>query len=206
MKKLILSMFLVLMGLSSVTAQRNLYKFSVEDMYGEPQSMAQYKGKILLIVNTATRCGFTPQYEELQKLYDTYREDGVEILDFPCNQFGEQAPGSIREIHDFCTSTYNVTFPQFAKVDVNGTEASPLFSYLKKKQGFRGFDTSDRMGALLDNMLRSKDAAYDKSPDIKWNFTKFLVDRKGRVVARFEPTEPIADVEMEIINLIRNRR
>lgn len=206
MKKLILSMFLVLMGLSSVTAQRNLYKFTVEDMYGEPQSMAQYKGKILLIVNTATRCGFTPQYEELQKLYDTYREDGVEILDFPCNQFGEQAPGSIREIHDFCTSTYNVTFPQFAKVDVNGTEASPLFSYLKKKQGFRGFDTSDRMGALLDNMLRSKDAAYDKSPDIKWNFTKFLVDRKGRVVARFEPTEPIADVEMEIINLIRNRR
>lgn len=206
MKKLILSMFLVLMGLSGVTAQRNLYKFTVEDMYGEPQSMAQYKGKILLIVNTATRCGFTPQYEELQKLYDTYREDGVEILDFPCNQFGEQAPGSIREIHDFCTSTYNVTFPQFAKVDVNGTEASPLFSYLKKKQGFRGFDTSDRMGALLDNMLRSKDAAYDKSPDIKWNFTKFLVDRKGRVVARFEPTEPIADVEMEIINLIRNRR
>ena len=206
MKKLILSMFLVLMGLSSVTAQRNLYKFTVEDMYGEPQSMAQYKGKILLIVNTATRCGFTPQYEELQKLYDTYREDGVEILDFPCNQFGEQAPGSIREIHDFCTSTYNVTFPQFAKVDVNGAEASPLFSYLKKKQGFRGFDTSDRMGALLDNMLRSKDAAYDKSPDIKWNFTKFLVDRKGRVVARFEPTEPIADVEMEIINLIRNRR
>lgn len=206
MKKLILSMFLVLMGLSSVTAQRNLYKFTVEDMYGEPQSMAQYKGKILLIVNTATRCGFTPQYEELQKLYDTYRKDGVEILDFPCNQFGEQAPGSIREIHDFCTSTYNVTFPQFAKVDVNGTEASPLFSYLKKKQGFRGFDTSDRMGALLDNMLRSKDAAYDKSPDIKWNFTKFLVDRKGRVVARFEPTAPIADVEMEIINLIRNRR
>lgn len=206
MKKLILSMFLVLMGLSSVTAQRNLYKFTVEDMYGEPQSMAQYKGKILLIVNTATRCGFTPQYEELQKLYDTYREDGVEILDFPCNQFGEQAPGSIREIHDFCTSTYNVTFPQFAKVDVNGTEASPLFSYLKKKQGFRGFDTSDRMGALLDNMLRSKDAVYDKSPDIKWNFTKFLVDRKGRVVARFEPTEPIADVEMEIVNLIRNRR
>ena len=199
-------MFLVLMGLSGVTAQRNLYKFTVEDMYGEPQSMAQYKGKILLIVNTATRCGFTPQYEELQKLYDTYREDGVEILDFPCNQFGEQAPGSIREIHDFCTSTYNVTFPQFAKVDVNGTEASPLFSYLKKKQGFRGFDTSDRMGALLDNMLRSKDAAYDKSPDIKWNFTKFLVDRKGRVVARFEPTVPIADVEMEIINLIRNRR
>lgn len=206
MKKLILSMFLVLIGLSSVTAQRNLYKFTVEDMYGEPQSMAQYKGKILLIVNTATRCGFTPQYEELQKLYDTYREDGVEILDFPCNQFGEQAPGSIREIHDFCTSTYNVTFPQFAKVDVNGTEASPLFSYLKKKQGFRGFDTSDRMGALLDNMLRSKDAAYDKSPDIKWNFTKFLVDRKGRVVARFEPTAPIADVEMEIVNLIRNRR
>lgn len=206
MKKLILSLFLVLMGLSSVTAQRNLYKFTVEDMYGEPQSMAQYKGKILLIVNTATRCGFTPQYEELQKLYDTYREDGVEILDFPCNQFGEQAPGSIREIHDFCTSTYNVTFPQFAKVDVNGTEASPLFSHLKKKQGFRGFDTSDRMGALLDNMLRSKDAAYDKSPDIKWNFTKFLVDRKGRVVARFEPTAPIADVEMEIVNLIRNRR
>ena len=206
MKKLILSMFLVLIGLSNVTAQRNLYKFTVEDMYGEPQSMAQYKGRILLIVNTATRCGFTPQYEELQKLYDTYREDGVEILDFPCNQFGEQAPGSIREIHDFCTSTYNVTFPQFAKVDVNGTEASPLFSYLKKKQGFRGFDTSDRMGALLDNMLRSKDAAYDKSPDIKWNFTKFLVDRKGRVVARFEPTAPIADVEMEIVNLIRNRR
>ena len=198
MKKLIFSLTMLLLALPYAGAQRNVYKFSVTDMEGGVQKLSQYKGKVLLIVNTATRCGFTPQYEELQALYDRYQTEGLEILDFPCNQFGEQAPGSIREIHEFCSATFNIMFPQFEKVDVNGDAASPLFTYLKKKQGFRGFDTSERMGSLLDGMLRGQDAEYHKKPDIKWNFTKFLVDRKGRVVRRFEPTESISDVEQAV--------
>ena len=164
--------------------------------------MKQYKGKVLLIVNTATRCGFTPQYEELEALYEKYRAQGFEILDFPCNQFGEQAPGTIAEIHQFCTANFNIQFPQFDKVDVNGPDASPLFAFLKSQRGFAGFNLDHRLGRLLDDNFRKKDPAYDQNPDIKWNFTKFLVDRKGRVVQRFEPTATAADMEEAIRQLL----
>ena len=172
-----------------------LYGLQVEDLSGQNVSLADYKGKVLLVVNTATRCGFTPQYEALQGLYETFQNDGLEILDFPCNQFGQQAPGTNQEIHQFCTSTYDITFPQFARIDVNGADESPLFTLLKKEQPFQGFDKQDRMGALLDGMLRKQDPDYDQKADIKWNFTKFLVGRNGKVLRRFEPTVPMEQVK-----------
>lgn len=201
MKKLLLATLLASLCLG-INAQRSVYAFDVEGMNGEQQSLRQYKGKVLLIVNTATQCGFTSQYEELQALYDKYRDCGFEVLDFPCNQFGAQAPGSIQEIHNFCTSHFSTTFPQFAKIDVNGDAASPLFTFLKKKQRFSGFDVSTKMGALLDGMLRKADPEYDRKPDIKWNFTKFLVNRKGKVVRRFEPTEPMTAVETAVKQIL----
>ena len=149
----------------------NIYDFIVKDAKGNEVSLSDYRGKVLLIVNTATGCGFTPQYEGLQDLYEQYHEQGLEILDFPCNQFGGQAPGTEAEIVDFCQSRYGVTFPQFAKVEVNGANAAPLFKYLKDRQG----------GVLGDN--------------IKWNFTKFLVDRDGEVIDRFAPTVTPAKLE-----------
>ncbi|SEM72678.1 glutathione peroxidase [Ligilactobacillus sp. WC1T17] len=142
----------------------SIYDYTVKDYQGRDVSLAKYQGKVLLVVNTATGCGFTPQYEGLEKLYQTYRQQGFEILDFPCNQFGHQAPGTDNEIHDFCTFKYATTFPQFAKIDVNGDKASPVYQFLKdEKTGLLG-------GA------------------IKWNFTKFLLDRSGQVVKRFAPT------------------
>ena len=140
--------------------------------------MADYKGKVLLIVNTATGCGFTPQYEGLQKLYDKYKDLGLEILDFPCNQFGHQAPGTEEEIQEFCTLKYKTTFPLFAKIDVNGKNADPLFTYLKNQQG----------GFLGD--------------DIKWNFTKFLVSRDGKVIDRYAPVTKPESIEDDILKLL----
>ena len=171
---------------ASLNAQ-GIYDFKVKDMEGNDVSLSQYKGKVLLIVNTATKCGFTPQYEGLQKMYDKFKDKGLVILDFPCNQFGEQAPGSITSIHEFCTEKYNTTFPQFDKVDVNGDDQSPLFKFLKSKQGFKGFGNGDS-ASFMDEMLKKQDPDYASKSDIKWNFTKFLVDRNGNVVARFEPT------------------
>ncbi|MBR7004479.1 MAG: glutathione peroxidase [Bacteroidales bacterium] len=170
----------------SLNAQ-GIYDFKVKDMDGKEVSLSEYKGKVLLIVNTATKCGFTPQYEELQALYEKYKDKGLVILDFPCNQFGGQAPGDIASIHEFCTSKYNTTFPQFDKVDVNGNEQSPLFAFLKSKQAFKGFGNGQQ-AKFMDEMLKKQDPDYASKPDIKWNFTKFLVDSKGEVVARFEPT------------------
>ena len=177
---------------------QGIYDITVKDASGNDVTLADYKGRVLLIVNTATRCGFTPQYTELEALYRKYKAAGLEILDFPCNQFGEQAPGTIEEIHQFCTANYDIEFPQFDKIDVNGSDASPLFTYLKQQKGFRGFDTNDQTGKFMDQMLRKQDADYDKTSDVKWNFTKFLVSRDGRVLKRYEPTEKIADVEADI--------
>ena len=174
----------------------NIYQFSVLDGDLDTVCLADFRGKVLLVVNTATQCGFTPQYEALQQLYTRLHGRGFEILDFPCNQFGEQAPGSNEEIHAFCTGTYNTTFPQMAKIDVNGGDEneSPLYKWLKSKAPFAGFDTTDRMGAMMDAMMRQQDSLYDQNPDIKWNFTKFVIDRDGNVVARFEPTAPMDKV------------
>lgn len=174
--------------------QAAIYNVEVADIAGQTVSLSQYKGKVILVVNSATQCGFTPQYEALQQLYADHRADGLEILDFPCNQFGGQAPGTIGEIHAFCTGTYDISFPQFDLIEVNGSAEHPLYTLLKKEKGFEGFDLNDRMGALLDGMLRKQDPAYDQKSDIKWNFTKFLIDRKGHIVARFEPTVPMERV------------
>ena len=198
LKKLI-SAILILSSLSMMS--QTVYDFKVLDRKGGEVSLASYKGKVLLIVNTATRCGFTPQYEELEALYKNYKEQGLEILDFPCNQFGQQAPGTEEEIHSFCQLNYGTEFPQFKKIDVNGENAAPLFTYLKAQKGFEGFDLNNKIGALLDDMLSKADPNYKQNPDIKWNFTKFLIDQQGNVVARFEPTAPMADVEAQVKEL-----
>ena len=155
-----------------------IYDFNVRNAKGEEVPMTEYQGKVLLIVNTATGCGFTPQYEGLQKLYDKYRDRGLEILDFPCNQFGHQAPGTEEEIQEFCTLKYNTTFPLFAKIDVNGKEVEPLFSFLKTQKG-----------GIFGN-------------DIKWNFTKFLVSRDGTVVERYAPMTTPEKIEKDILKLL----
>ena len=178
---------------------QSVYDFKVVDDSGKEVSLADYKGKVLLIVNTATRCGFTPQYTELEALYEKYRAEGLEILDFPCNQFGQQAPGSIQEIHQFCTANFNIEFPQFDKIDVNGPQESPLYTFLKSQKGFGGFDLNDKTGQLLDNMFKKQNPDYAQSDDIKWNFTKFLISRDGRVIKRYEPTDKISDIEANIL-------
>lgn len=156
----------------------SIYDYKVRTANGEEVSMTEYFGKVLLIVNTATGCGFTPQYDGLQKLYDKYKDKGLEILDFPCNQFGHQAPGTEKEIKEFCTLKYKTTFPLFAKIDVNGKCAEPLFKYLKREKG----------GFLGD--------------DIKWNFTKFLVSRDGTVVERYAPITKPEKIENDILKLL----
>ncbi len=181
---------------------QNVYDFTVKDRRGNDVSLNEYKGKVLLIVNTATRCGFTPQYEELEALYKNYKDKGLEILDFPCNQFGEQAPGSEEEIHEFCTLNFGTEFPQFKKIEVNGENELPLYTFLKSKCGFKGFDKDHKIGALLDEMLSKADPDYARKPDIKWNFTKFLIDRKGNVVDRYEPTTAIQVIEDAIKQLL----
>ena len=150
--------------------QDNIYQFKVLDGRGDSVSLANYKGQVLLVVNTATKCGYTPQYEDLERIYQAYKDQGFTVLDFPCNQFGGQAPGSYDDIHDFCTDKYNITFPQFAKIDVNGSNADPLYVWLKSK----------------------------KPGNIQWNFTKFLINRQGEVVSRWEPNSSINAMENAI--------
>ncbi len=201
MRKLSILFFTLLLSIT-VMAQ-NVYDFNVLDRKGNEISLSEYKGKVLLIVNTATRCGFTPQYEELEALYKVYRDKGLEILDFPCNQFGQQAPGSEEEIHSFCQLNYGTEFPQFKKIEVNGENQSPLFAYLKAQKGFAGFDLNHKIGALLHDMMLKADPDYASKPDIKWNFTKFLINQQGEVVARYEPTHDIKLIEQDIVNLLK---
>ncbi len=196
MKRMILSL-MAMVGVLTLSAQE-IYDFKVINDEGQEVSLSDYKGKVLLIVNTATRCGFTPQYNELEALYKKYQSEGLEILDFPCNQFGEQAPGTIQEIHQFCTANFDIQFPQFDKIEVNGENEAPLYTYLKAQKGFSGFDLNDKTGKFMDEMLRKKDADYDKKSDIKWNFTKFLISRDGRVIKRYESMDKITDIEADI--------
>lgn len=201
MKRIVLCLTAILCVLT-ISAQ-GVYDFSVKNKEGKSVSLSDYKGKVLLIVNTATRCGFTPQYKELEALYEQYAKEGLEILDFPCNQFGSQAPGTIAEIHQFCTANFDIHFPQFDKIDVNGEQAAPLYIYLKSQKGFEGFDLNDKTGKLLDGMMRKKNPDYAKSPDIKWNFTKFLISRDGQVVARFEPTAKMSSIEEKLVEELK---
>ena len=171
-----------------------VYDYKVKKTNGEELNLSDYKGKVIMVVNTATGCGFTPQYAPIEEMYKKYHEKGLEILDIPCNQFGGQTPGSDAEIHEFCTIHYNTTFPQMKKSDVNGENELPLYTYLKSKKGFEGFPAGQYKD-VMEQMLAKIDPNWDKTPDIKWNFTKFIVDRDGNVVARFEPTADMKEVE-----------
>ena len=172
---------MAMMGVLTLSAQSSVYDFTVKDDAGKDVSLAEYKGKVLLIVNTATRCGFTPQYKDLEPLYQKYHAQGFEILDFPCNQFGQQAPGTIQEIHSFCTANFDIHFPQFDKIDVNGENAHPLYTFLKAQAG---------------------------GGDIKWNFSKFLIGRDGKVIKRYESRDQVAtieaDMQMEVNPVLSN--
>ena len=178
----------------------NIYDLTVKNGKGEDVSIANYKGKVLLVVNTATGCGFTPQYEGLENMYKKYHKKGLEILDFPCNQFGNQAPGTDEEIHEFCTLKYHTSFPQFQKVEVNGENESELFKYLKEKKGFEGFE--GLKGKMLIPVVKAMDSNYKNNNNIKWNFTKFLVDREENVVARFESTVTPEKIEKKVEELL----
>lgn len=166
---------------------KSVYDFTVKDRRGNDVSLSEYKGKVLLIVNTATGCGFTPHYEPMEAMYKELKDRGFEILDFPCNQFANQAPGSADEIHDFCTLKFGADFPQFAKIDVNGETADPLFAFLATEKPFEGFGKGLKT-ATLDKFASMNNKAFGDKAYIKWNFTKFLIDREGRIAARFEPT------------------
>ena len=204
--KILLSIFILISifstnNIKGENKMANFYDFSVTNAKGEEIKMSDFKGKVVLIVNTATGCGFTPQYAPIEQMYKDYHAKGLEILDIPCNQFGGQAPGTDDEIHQFCTIHYNTTFPQMKKSDVNGDKQLPLFKYLKEQQGFKGFGES-KMAQFMKQHLSKIDPNYEKNSDIKWNFTKFVVDKNGNVVARFEPTDDMAIVEKCIKELL----
>ena len=165
----------------------SLYDYSVKTRSGEDFSLEAFRGKVVLVVNTATGCGFTPQYKPLEEMYEAFHDRGFEILDIPCNQFAGQTPGTDEEIHEFCTLHYNTQFPQMKKSEVNGENELPLFTWLKSQQGFAGFGKGPKALAMAA-LLKSMDKDYKNNPAIKWNFTKFLVDREGNAIARFEPT------------------
>src|SRR5699024_9515405 len=175
-----------------------VHQFTAKKANGEKLSLADYKGKVLLIVNTASKCQYTFQFEQLQKLYDTYRHEPFEILGFPCNQFDEQEPGSAEEAEQFCQLNYGVEFPIMDKIEVNGAKENPLFHYLKVQAPFQGFDESDMKQLLLKKKIESLYPEWVVGDAIKWNFTKFLVDQNGHVVKRFEPFEEPLDFSDDI--------
>lgn len=179
----------------------SIYDYSVVTPAGEEVSLGQFRGKVMIIVNTATGCGFTPHYKELEELYEEYHGSGLEIIDIPCNQFAGQTPGTDEEIHEFCTLKYNTQFPQMKKSDVNGENALPLYGYLKSQKGFEGFGKGP-MAMAMGAMLKKIDKDYKNNPEIKWNFTKFIVDREGNVVARIEPTQGMKEVAACVARLI----
>ena len=178
-----------------------IYDFKAETNSGKEVNFADYQGKVLLIVNTASKCGFTPQYDGLEALYQKYKGKGLVVIGFPCDQFGHQEPGSNEEIEAFCRLNHGVTFPLMAKSDVNGENANAIFKWLYSEKPFVGFGEGET-AKFMDQMLSAKDPEYASNPDIKWNFTKFLIDRKGRVVARFEPVVAPEELEKEIEALL----
>ena len=179
----------------------SFYDYSVPRADGSQWDMSELKGKVVIVVNTATGCGFTPQYETLERIYEEFHEQGLEIVDVPTNQFAGQTPQTDDEIHEFCTLKYNTRFLQMKKSVVNGEGALPLFDFLKSKKGFEGFGKGPKALAM-GVMLKRLDKDYKNKPDIKWNFTKFVIDREGNVVARFEPTEDMAKLEECVKGLI----
>ena len=175
----------------------SVYDFTVTARDGSEVALSDFQGKVLLIVNTATGCGFTPHYDPLEAMYKDYRDQGFEILDFPCNQFADQAPGSDDEIHEFCQVKFGTEFPQFKKIDVNGDEADPLFAYLATEKPFEGFGKGLKNKAL-EKFASANNKKFGDKAYIKWNFTKFLVGREGTVVARFDPTYDMEAVRQAV--------
>jgi len=177
------------------------YDCSVINTKDETISMKDFEGKVVMVVNTATGCGFTPQYKEIEEMYEKYHDQGFEIVDVPCNQFAGQTPGTDEEIHEFCTLKYNTQFPQMKKSDVNGENELGLYTFLKSQKGFEGFGKGPAALAM-SVMLKKIDKDYANNPNIKWNFTKFIIDRNGEVVARFEPTANMKDVDKCVASLL----
>ena len=178
----------------------NLYDIEVKTRKGEYQSLKEYEGKVLLIINSATGCGFTKQYDELEELYAKYSEKGFTILDFPCNQFNDQAPGTDEEIHEFCTVKFGVKFPIFSKIEVNGENESLLFKFLKEKAPYK--KPKGLKNKTVMNMVEKLSKTKDSPSDIRWNFTKFLVDKNGNVVERYEPVINVSEIEKKIEELL----
>ena len=181
----------------------SIYDYEVKKRDGSSIKLNEYKGKVILIVNTATGCGFTPRYEGLEMLYEKYHDKGLEILDFPCNQFGHQAPGTDDEIHEFCTMKYDTKFEQMSKIEVNGDNELPLYTYLKKEmpnEEVQGLKNKMAMKAVQKISTTCK-----KEGDIVWNFTKFLVDKQGNVIKRYDPTFNPKDMEEEIVKLLEEK-
>ena len=185
------------MAQNNTKDMKTVYDFSLNDKSGNELSLSQYKGKVLLIVNTATGCGFTPQYEDLEAMYHSLKDKGLEILDVPCNQFGHQAPGTDTEIKEFCTLKFGADFPQFKKSDVNGANELPLYTWLKsQKPCLGGYDA--KLAAVMEKLYNEANPEPRKKDDIQWNFTKFLINRNGEVIARFEPTVDMKEVEKQV--------
>ena len=181
-----------------------IYDITVKDMDGSDVSLTNYKGKVLLIVNVASKCGLTPQYEGLEALYRKYKDQGFEILAFPCNQFLGQEPGTNEEIQSFCSLTYNVTFPLFDKIDVNGENESPLYTYLKEQAPFKGYpEGTEEFAAMLDEIHQKTETGFDQGDAIRWNFGKFLVSKDGKTILRFEPMVAPTELEEEIQRLLK---
>lgn len=179
----------------------SFYDYSVTKRDGSGLSMNEFRGKVVLVVNTATGCGFTPQYKDLEDIYEEFHVQGLEILDVPCNQFAGQTPGTDEEVHTFCTLKYNTKFDQMKKSDVNGENALDLYKFLKSQKMFEGFGKGPK-AMLMNTMLKKIDPDYKNNSEIKWNFTKFLVDREGNVVRRFEPTEDMKNVREAVKELL----
>ncbi len=181
----------------------SVYKYDIQKKDGTTQSLNDFAGKVILIVNSATHCGFTPQYNDLKQLHEQFSSNGFVILDFPCNQFGEQAKGTNDEIAEFCTLNFNTPYELCAKIDVNGENQSELFKYLKEQKGFEGFNNENHpLNERLKEMFLSQDPNYAQSDEIKWNFTKFLIDRNGVVIKRFEPVDDFSVLECAIKEII----
>jgi glutathione peroxidase len=199
------TLFVAVISLMSCKATTNndknmekIYDFTALSNKGKEVNFADYEGKVLLIVNTASKCGFTPQYDGLEALYQKYKDQGLVIIGFPCDQFGHQEPGTNEEIEEFCRINHGVTFPLMSKIEVNGDGAHPIYQWLKSQAGFAGFNPAHPLTKILDEMFTKADPDYASKPDIKWNFTKFLISKEGNVVSRFEPTTEPQDMEESI--------
>lgn len=178
-----------------------IYDFTMKSLSGKEINFADYKGKVMLIVNTASKCGFTPQYEGLEKLYKKYKDKGLVVLGFPCNQFLEQEPGEAKEIQETCLINYGVTFQMFAKIDVNGAKQEPLFAYLKENAPFEGYPIKE-IGEQLDNIHKEQKTGFEHGNNIRWNFTKFLVSKDGKTIKRFESMVKPEEMEKDIEEML----